>query len=65
MIGRKLKVARVEAQMKQKDVAATVGISSTFLSLIENEKANPTKQVIELIMESIGVDVNFNRIEKK
>lgn len=65
MIGRKLKEARVKAGLKQKDVAKDVGIATTYLCLIENEKANATKNIIELIMEVIHVDVDFPTKPKK
>ena len=41
-----LKIIRKGKQIKQTDLARTIGISQTYLSQIENSKRNPSFELI-------------------
>lgn len=46
-MGKNLKIARILINLKAKDVANACGISSTYYSNLENDKAkNPSKELM-------------------
>jgi predicted transcriptional regulator len=53
MNGTDLKVARVRADVKLKDVAREMGISSSRLSRIEAAGSNPADETIRRFLEAL------------
>lgn len=57
-MGRKLKIARYTIGLKAKDVAAICGISTTYYSRLENNKAqNPSKVLMLKISKVLKASV--------
>lgn len=54
-IGMAIKTLRASAGLQQQELAARVGISASFLSLIERDKRDPTVRVLRDIGNSLGV----------
>lgn len=58
-MGKKLKMARVLANLKAKDVASACGISKTYYSNLENDKArNPSKELMMKISKVLNQPVD-------
>ena len=55
MIGEVLRLIRVIEGIKANDMAKKLGISPSYLSLIENEKKRPSVELIEKFAGVIGV----------
>ena len=65
-IGRNLKTFRQEARLSQKYLAETVDLSSTLISRIENGFLRPSLATLELIANSLKVDIgHFFRDEER
>ena len=45
--------------IKMKDLAKQVGISSAYLSQIENKKRNPTVETLKRIAAALGLDIEM------
>jgi len=54
-IGMAIKTLRASAGLQQQELAARVGISASFLSLIERDKRDPTVRLLRDIGNSLGV----------
>lgn len=54
-IGKTIRVLRIAAGMKQKDLAAAVGIQPNSLSLIESGKREPSLSLIRSISNALDV----------
>jgi len=46
-------------KIKMNDLAQRVGISSAYLSQIENEKRNPTIDTLKALAKALGVDIDM------
>lgn len=57
--GRNFKKARLQRGMEQKDAAAAFGISPAFLSKVENNKNQPSVDLILKAADLYGVDPGF------
>lgn len=56
--GLKIKVKRVEKEIKQHELAEKVGISRQYLRLIEGGKAqNPSNEVMKKISQELNTSV--------
>jgi len=56
-LGLALKLIRVGQAIKQKDLALKVGISATYLSMIEKEKAVPSVELIDKLSVELSTPV--------
>jgi transcriptional regulator with XRE-family HTH domain len=54
-IGMVIKTLRASAGLQQQELAARVGISPSFLSLIERDKRDPTVRLLREIGNALGV----------
>jgi len=54
-IGMAIRTLRASAGLQQQELAARVGISASFLSLIERDKRDPTVRLLRDIGNSLGV----------
>jgi len=55
MIGEALRLIRVYHDLKQKDAAALLGISTSFLSEIEKGRKTPSLDLIKSYAEKFGI----------
>ena len=54
-LGNSIKAFRKERKLSQSDLAGMCGITSTYLSLVENGKKEPTIALIKIIAEKLEV----------
>ena len=58
-LGRRLKERRLALGLLQGDLAALAGISVHTLSNIESGKANPSLDVLEPLLDCLGLEMNL------
>ena len=58
-LGKTIKMLRINAGIKQKNLAEKVGISSNYLSLVENGKREPSIPVIQCIAEELDIPISY------
>lgn len=54
----RLKVARIELDMKQEDLAKAIGVTRQTIGLIENGKYNPTLGLCVAICKALNKTLN-------
>jgi len=57
VVGEYLKEVRVSKKMKQYDVASMLGITPTYLSLVEKGKVSPSNDLIERFSDLFSIPV--------
>lgn len=57
-LGENLKKIRTKKDITQIEIARTLGVDRSFVSNIENGKANPTLSTITNLANALGVPVN-------
>ena len=57
LFGKRMKQRRRELQLTQVQIFERTGVASTYLSMIENGRANPTIETIEKLAGSVGLEV--------
>jgi len=62
-IGRSIKFVRVAAGIKQREMAKRLGISQNYLSLLENNKAEPSLALLRRMSDEFNVPVGFFLVE--
>jgi transcriptional regulator with XRE-family HTH domain len=62
-IGRGIKFVRVAAGLRQGEMAKRLGISQNYLSLLENNKAEPSLSLLRKISSEFHVPVSFLLME--
>lgn len=62
-IGRSIKFVRVAAGIRQNEMAKRIGISQNYLSLLENNKSEPSLSLLRRISEEFGVPMSFLFLE--
>lgn len=58
-VGLRLKLFRVTATLKQKDVADKLGVTVNFVSMVERGKRDPTLRFLQRFSEMVGVPVSI------
>lgn len=58
-LGKTIKMLRINAGIKQKDLAQRVQISPNYLSLVENGKREPSISVIEHIAQKLKIPISY------
>ena len=58
-IGNILKHLRIASRIKQKEMAKRLGISSTYLSMIENDAREPSVKLLEEYANALDVPLEF------
>ena len=53
-----IRLERLRRRLSQEKLAEMVDISTKYLNLIENRKANPTIVIVAKICIALGVDLN-------
>lgn len=62
-IGRSIKFVRVAAGLRQGEMAKRLGISQNYLSLLENNKSEPSLSLLRKIASEFNVPVSFLLLE--
>ena len=58
MKNKRMKIARIEADMKQADLAKAVGVTRQTIGLIESGEYNPTLNLCIAICNALGKTLN-------
>lgn len=58
MKNKRMKIARMEVDMKQDDLAKAVGVTRQTIGLIESGEYNPTLNLCILICKALGKTLN-------
>ena len=58
MKNKRMKIARMEVDMKQEDLAKAVGVTRQTISLIESGEYNPTLNLCIAICKELGKTLN-------
>ena len=58
-VGTAIRLVRTARQMSQKELARRVDCSAGYLSMIENDKKNPSLKTLEQIAVGLDVPVSF------
>jgi len=58
MKNKRMKIARMEADMKQEDLAKSVGVTRQTIGLIESGEYNPTLNLCTAICKALGKTLN-------
>lgn len=58
MKNKRMKIARIEADMKQADLAKAVGVTRQTIGLIESGEYNPTLNLCVAICNALGKTLN-------
>ncbi len=53
-----IRIARLQQRLSQEKLAEMVDISTKYLNMIENRKANPTIVIVVKICIALGVSMN-------
>ncbi len=53
-----IRMARLQRRISQEKLAEMVDISTKYLNMIENRKANPTIVIVIRICQALGIDLN-------
>jgi len=59
MLGRLIRVERAKQEITQDQLRISAGISQTYLSAIENDRAFPRKETLESILKVLKVKLEF------
>lgn len=57
-LGENLKKIRTKKNITQTELAKTLGVDKSFVSIIENGKTNPTLSTITNLAKTLGVSTN-------
>ncbi len=58
-LGRALKLMRTASGLKQKEVAAKLRVTQNYLSLVENEKRDPSLFFLKQLARILGVPIGL------
>lgn len=58
-IGKGIKFVRIASGLRQGEMAGKLDISQNYLSLLENNKAEPSVGLLRKISETFGIPVSF------
>lgn len=56
-IGKNIKLFRVNAGIKQKDLAQRIGIKESYMSSVESERKEPSLSLLKKIADELGIPV--------
>ena len=62
-IGKSIKFVRVAADLKQGEMAKKLDISQNYLSLLENNKTEPSLSLLKKISDEFNVPISFLLVE--
>lgn len=62
-LGKTIKLLRISAGMKQKDLADRLGVTSNYLSMIENNRREPSISFLREMADALGVPLGLLFLE--
>jgi transcriptional regulator with XRE-family HTH domain len=62
-VGTTIKFLRIAAQLKQKDLADRLNVSTNYLSLIENDKREPSMSFLRSLASEMGIPLGLVFLE--
>lgn len=66
-MNKKLRIARIEANLTQKELASAVGVTNKYISLIERKNLIPSPDIMQKISKCVDVSIQalfFDDLEK-
>ena len=57
-IGKSIKLALINKDIKSKDLAASMGVSGAYVSMLANNQKSPTTRLLSHIASSLGYSVS-------
>lgn len=64
VLAKRLKIARIEADMGQQEAADAVGVTRVYLSKIENGYQRPSLSLVEKLADAYNMDLSIVLIAK-
>lgn len=58
-VGKNIKLFRINAGLKQKDLAATIGVEDSYLSSVENAKKEPSLSLLKKIATALNIPISM------
>jgi transcriptional regulator with XRE-family HTH domain len=58
-LGKRIKIARIERGISQRELARQTGLRQSHLSLIENDKHDPSATAVRTIARVLRVNANY------
>lgn len=58
-IGKNIKIFRINAGLKQKDLAAKIGVKESYLSTIESGKKEPSLTLLKKISSALSIPLSM------
>jgi len=58
-VGKNIKLFRINAGLKQKDLANTIGVKDSYLSTIESGKKEPSLTLLKKISSALGIPLSI------
>lgn len=58
-LGKTIKILRIAAGLKQEDLAQKLGVSSNYISLVENNKREPSLSFLKAVAEELDVPIGL------
>jgi transcriptional regulator with XRE-family HTH domain len=58
MVSDNIRINRLKQRLSQEKLAEMVDISTKYLNMIENRKANPTIVIVVKICKALNIDLN-------
>lgn len=56
-MNKKLRIARIEANLTQKELASAVGVTNKYISLIERKNLIPSPDIMQKISKCVDVSI--------
>ena len=58
-LGKRLKIARIERGISQRQLAQQTGLRQSHLSMIENDKHDPSATMVRTLARALGVTTDY------
>ncbi len=58
-LGKRLKIARIERGMSQRQLADKAGLHQSHLSMIESDKHDPSATIVRTLAQVLSVNADF------
>jgi len=56
-LGKSIKMARINAAKTQQEIAVDTGVSTAYISMLENDKRDPSWSYLCSLCEALGISV--------
>lgn len=58
-LGKTIKLLRISSELKQKDLAPRLGVTANYLSLVENEKREPSMSFLRALSKELDLPMGL------